>query len=70
MQTRTFHTILRWDPEEQVWTTEVPALGIADWGETRDEALAHTREAIIGFLEADAHEGRMTEEIELEVAIS
>lgn len=70
MRKRTFHTILEWDPDEQVWTTEVPALGIADWGETREEALANTREAIIGYFEAEAREGRVTEEIDLEVAVS
>jgi predicted RNase H-like HicB family nuclease len=54
----------------------VPALGnLSTYGETREDALAHTREAIVGYLEAAAKEGLAVptetegaELIELEVA--
>lgn len=52
MRTREFPVVLDWDPDERVWTTYVPGLDIADWGETREEALEHTREAIALYLES------------------
>ena len=45
--------LLEWDAESDVWVTYVPALnGLSTYGETREEALTHTREAILGYVEA------------------
>jgi len=58
MTTRRFDVVLEWDPESRVWVTYVPALNfLSDFGDTREEALEHTREAILGYLEAAAQEG-------------
>lgn len=39
--------------EAEAWVTYVPALNhLSTYGETREEALAQTREAILGYLEA------------------
>ena len=54
---RRFKVLLEWDPEESVWVTYVPALQhMSTYGETREEALAMTREAILGYLEVAADE--------------
>ena len=56
--TRLFKVLLEWDNDEQVWVTYVPALNhISTFGETREEAMANTKEAILGYLEAAAKEG-------------
>lgn len=56
--TRLFQTVLEWDPEDHLWVSLVPALnGLSTYGETREEALENTREAILGYLEAAAKEG-------------
>lgn len=53
-----FHVLLEWDKTEEVWVSYVPALNyLSTYGETRDEALALTREAITGYLEAAEKEG-------------
>lgn len=73
-----FHVLVEWDPSEDVWVTYVPALdNLSTYGETCDEALAMTEEAIQGYLEAAAKEGidinphpSHTELIQLEVAVS
>ncbi len=58
MTMRRFQAILEWDADEQVWVTHVPALGhLSTYGDTREEALENTREAIIGYLEAARKEG-------------
>ena len=50
--------VLEWDTEEQLWVSYVPALDfLSSYGETKDEAIANTREAILGYLEAAAREG-------------
>jgi len=42
-----------WDSEAGVWVAFVPALnGLSTFGKTKEEALANTREAILGYLEA------------------
>ena len=52
MTSRRFKVVLEWDPTESVWVTYVPALNhISTYGDTREEALEQTREAIIGYLE-------------------
>jgi predicted RNase H-like HicB family nuclease len=53
-----FRVLVDWDPEAQAWVTLVPAVGdLSTFGETREEALAQTREAILGYLEAANKEG-------------
>jgi predicted RNase H-like HicB family nuclease len=72
--TQHFHVLLEWDAEADVWVTYVPTLnGLSTFGETREEALSQTREAILGYLEA-AEKERIplpgaTELVDLEVAI-
>jgi predicted RNase H-like HicB family nuclease len=45
--------VLEWDAEESVWVSYVPALNhLSTYGATREEALAETKEAILGYLEA------------------
>ncbi len=58
MNIRRFKVLLEWDEAEGVWVTHVPVLDhISTYGETREQTLANTREAILGFLEAAAKEG-------------
>lgn len=53
-----FQVLLEWDSDDNVWVTYVPALDhLSTYGDTRDEALDHTREAILGYLEAAEREG-------------
>jgi predicted RNase H-like HicB family nuclease len=43
---------LEWDVKEQVWVSYVPELGdVSTYGETLEEVIAQTREAILGYLE-------------------
>ena len=77
MDKRRYHVLLEWDPEDQVWVTFVPALNdLSTFGETREEALANTQEAIEGYLEAAAKEGIIVppydivpEVVQVEVAV-
>jgi len=58
MATQHYQVWLEWDSESDAWVTYVPALnGLSTFGETKDEALANTREAIQGYLEAADKEG-------------
>lgn len=78
MVNRRFKVLLAWDAESQVWVTYVPGLdSISTFGDTREEALEHTREAILGYLEAAAKEGLPVpaadsdaELVDIEVAIA
>lgn len=55
---REFQVVVEHDPVENAWVTYVPALDhLSTFGQTRDEALANTREAILGYLEAADIEG-------------
>ena len=72
---RKFKVLIEWDSEDETWVTYVPSLGhLSTYGDTREEALAQTREAILGYLEAAAKEGLdvsaagEAEIVELEVA--
>lgn len=74
MTTQHFHVLLEWDPEADAWVTYVPTLnGLSTFGETKEEALANTREAILGYLEAAEKEGLPlpdpAELVDLEVAV-
>jgi predicted RNase H-like HicB family nuclease len=74
--TQRFQVLLEWDSEDQVWVTHVPVLNsLSTFGDTREEALANTREAIEGYFEAAAKEGipvfdRQLELLDLEVAVA
>ena len=68
------HVLLEWDPEADVWVTYVPTLNdLSTFGETKEEALANTREAILGYLEAAEKEGLPlpdpAELVDLEIAV-
>jgi predicted RNase H-like HicB family nuclease len=74
MATQHFHVLLEWDSEADAWVTYVPTLnGLSTFGETKEEALGNTREAILGYLEAAEKEGlplpAPAELIDLEVAV-
>ena len=78
MNTRHFKVLLEQDETEGVWVTQVPALDhISTYGASREQALANTREAILGYLEAAAKEGLAVPEseptaelVDVEVAIA
>lgn len=58
MVARRFQAEIERDPDDEVWVTYVPALGhLSTYGDTREEALAQTREAALGYLEAGSKEG-------------
>ena len=58
MSVRSFQVVLEWNTQDRVWVTYVPALDFfSTFGETREEALANTREGILGYLEAAKREG-------------
>ena len=55
---RQFQVFVEYDASEKAWVTYVPALNhISTFGSTRDEALANTHEAIVGYIEAADKEG-------------
>jgi predicted RNase H-like HicB family nuclease len=76
--TRSYQVLLEWDPEDDVWVTYVPHLDfLSTFGDTREEALEHTREAILLYLEGlEEHElemypnGTHAELVEVEVPAS
>jgi len=54
---RPFKIVLEWDAETHVWVSQVPDLGdISTYGDTLEEAINQTREAILGYLETAADE--------------
>jgi predicted RNase H-like HicB family nuclease len=53
-----YDVLLEYDPEDKVWVSYVPRLNwLSTYGTSRRQAMARTREAIIGYLEATAKEG-------------
>ena len=78
MSTQTFTVLLEWDAEDHVWVTAVPALNfLSTYGDTREEALQQTREAIIGYIETARDEGIVlpaanenAELVQVEVAVA
>lgn len=76
VEARRFKVLLEWDAGDDVWVSYVPTLGyLSTYGDTREDALEQTREAILGYLEAAAKEGIPvpppeveTEVVDLEVA--
>jgi len=70
MVTRRFRVLVEWDQGAQAWVTVVPALGsLSTYGDTREEALQETREAILGYFEAAAKEGLPIPEPDLQVEL-
>jgi len=52
-----FKIVLEWDAEDHVWVSHVPQLGdISTYGDTLEEAISQTREAILGYLETAAEQ--------------
>jgi len=52
-----YKVLMEWDSESSAWVTYVPELGdISTFGATEEEALAMTRDMILGYLEASAKE--------------
>ena len=52
MAKRRFKVLLEWDADESVWVTLVPRLNhLSAYGETREEALDRTRNAILAYIE-------------------
>lgn len=75
MRGENYQVLIAWDPEGKVWVTQVPAIELSTYGETRASAIEATREAILGYLEAAEAEGlplpdisTRAELIEIEVA--
>lgn len=57
MKTR-YNVLLTWDNTDRMWVAYVPTLDwLSTYGESRDEALERTREAVLGYLEAATKEG-------------
>jgi len=53
-----YKVVLEYDTEEECWVTFVPSLDdISTWGNSKEEAIDNTREAIAGYLEALKKEG-------------
>ena len=46
-----YSVVLEWDEAEQVFVTTVPALSISTYGDTKEEALEKTKEAIAVTIE-------------------
>ena len=77
MSVRRFSVLLEYDSADEVWVSYVPALNhLSTYGDSREEALDQTKEAIAGHLEAAAKEGLPvpsedlpTELVQLEVAV-
>lgn len=74
---RRFNVILEWDLHDKVWVTYVPSLEhLSTFGDTKEEAIANTREAIIGYYEAAKKENyniitddHAVELIEMDIAV-
>jgi predicted RNase H-like HicB family nuclease len=78
MISRNYKVLLEWDPQDEVWVSYVPDVNyLSSYGDTREEAIANTREAILGYIEAaekdglpipeSSHEGEL---IDLQVAVA
>lgn len=48
-----FKVLIEWDEDSRVWVTRVPELNdLSTFGETEEQALQMTKDAILGYLEA------------------
>jgi predicted RNase H-like HicB family nuclease len=53
-----FDVIIEHDPDHGAWVTYVPSLNnLSTYGDTRDEAIEQTREAIRGYLRVATRKG-------------
>lgn len=67
---RRFKVLLEWDADEGLWVSYVPTLGqLSTYGETRDETIEKTREAIVGYLEAAAKEGILVPPVDAKIEV-
>jgi predicted RNase H-like HicB family nuclease len=58
MPVQRLRVLLEWDSTARAWVTLVPSLGsLSTYGDTREEALDRTRDAILGYIEAATREG-------------
>ena len=58
MAVSSFQVVLDWDSQESVSVTYVPTLDfLSTYGQSKEEAIRNTREAIVGYIEAAAKEG-------------
>ncbi len=48
----TYQVLIGWDAQACLWVTHVPSLDVSTYGETREQAIEATREAILGYIEA------------------
>jgi len=70
MTTHRYQVLVEWDASANAWVTLVPGLGfLSTYGDTREEALEETREAIVGYLEAAAKEGLPLPDAEVEAEL-
>jgi predicted RNase H-like HicB family nuclease len=52
MKVLKYHVMLRWEPDDEVYTAWVPSLpGCVTFGKTIDEALDMERDAIEGYVQ-------------------
>lgn len=50
--------LVEYDPSEGVWVTSVPSVNwLSTYGDSREQALEETRDAIVGYFEAAAKAG-------------
>ena len=71
MSSRRFKVVLEWDAEDSVWVTYVPALNhLSTFGDTREEALAMTREAIEGYLAVAAEENIPVPDSDIDIEVT
>lgn len=64
MALKRFQVLLEWDPRPGRWVAHVPVLNnLVAGGETRDEALERTREAILAFYEEAQRQGIRVDDI-------
>ncbi len=55
---RHFKVLIEHDTSEGVWVTSVPSLNwLSTYGDSREQALEETRDAIVGYFEAAAKAG-------------
>ncbi len=55
---RHFKVLIEHDTSEGVWVTSVPSLNwLSTCGDSREQALEETRDAIVGYFEAAAKAG-------------
>lgn len=70
MDTRRIKVVVEWDPDDHVYVTTVPALNyLSTYGDTREEALERTREAIALYIDTAEQEGVPVPRLDVEADI-